>query len=228
MYNISSESPDDAWIQASNFVLNNGVNQGDLIEVLNGIITIKTSELKVNENFDINFRKIFGDDRIDYASSVTFVQPTIDVDGKFIYTPIKEKWNDTYFGRMVNFQGKFNQIENVISILKKGINVKRCELIIYDPIIDAKNMYKQPCLLAIDIKPRNKQITLTAFFRSQAISKSGYADYTALVNLGIFLAKSSNCILKEVVIHATSLHIRKQNKELSKTKQLLSILGETL
>lgn len=222
MKHIIANSASDAWIKASNEVLNNGEQRGDLIEILNGIIEI--NGFSFNDNFDRNFRNVFGNDRIDFASSVTFIQPSVSLLGDFAYLPIGKSWKDTYFGRMVNWQGQYNQLENCLKILKQGIAVKRCEIIIYDPILDSRNMYKQPCLLSIDLKPRDGKLTLTAFFRSQAVSKSGYADYTALINLGQFLAKNSNLELKTVLIHATSLHVRKQNKELTKTKELLDLI----
>ena len=211
-----------AWRLASEMVLKDGTDRGDLIEILNGIIEIYQF-LPETPEFNRDFRRIFGDDRIDYASSVTFVEPAKNAFGDFMYAPIKPKWSDTYFGRMVRWQDKFNQLEHVLSILKQGIAVKRCEIMIYDPTIDARNMYKQPCLLAIDLKPRDGRLHLTAFFRSQAVSKSGYADYTALCKLGHWLAQNSGLMLESVTIHATSLHVRRQNQELKKTKELLNV-----
>jgi thymidylate synthase len=221
---ITSDSASGAWEQASKYVLANGTLYPDMIEVLNGVVTIDSESFPFDSEFDVKFREIFGDDRIDYASQYTFVNPTLAEDGSYIYTPIKTRWNETYFGRMVKYRGEFNQLDNIIKTLKKGMNVKRCEIIIYDPLTDAKNMYSQPCLLAIDIKPRNRVLTMSAFFRSQAVSKSGYADYTALLRLGKFLGDASGNTLKTLVVYATSLHIRKQNKELHKTKTMLEFL----
>jgi thymidylate synthase len=221
---ITSDNASTAWENASRYVLENGTPYADMLEVLNGVVTISSETFPFDPKFDLKFREIFGDDRIDYASQYTFVNPTVAEDGSYVYTPIKARWNETYFGRMVKYRGEFNQLDNVIKTLKKGMNVKRCEIIIYDPLTDAKNMYSQPCLLAIDIKPRNRVLTMSAFFRSQAISKSGYADYTALIRLGKFLGEASDNVLKTIVVYATSLHIRKQNKELHKTKAMLEFL----
>lgn len=224
---IYANCPEHAWVNASKQVLAIGIDRGDLIEILNGIIVIAPAIATYKyPNFDSDFRRIFGDDRIDYAKAVTFVEPTISMLGDFQYSPIKPKWSDTYFGRMINWQDKFNQLENCIKILKQGIAVKRCEIIIYDPIIDSRNMYKQPCLLAIDFKPRDGFLYTTAFFRSQAISKSGYADYTALVELSKWVASQCNLEMGSVEIHATSLHVRRQNQELKKTKELLSLCSQ--
>lgn len=218
---IQCSSASDAWIKTSKYILSNGVKYGDITECLNLIIEIK--EFKKDDNFDKNFRNIFGDERIDYASRVTFVEPQEGVFADWIYSPIKPIWKDTYFGRMVLFQNKFNQIENVLKILSQHIHTKRCEIVIYDPMIDAKNMYKQPCLLAIDIKPRDDELFLNAIFRSQAVSKSGYADYTALIKLGQFLANTTKYTLNTVSLFIASAHIRKQKKEYINTMKLLKL-----
>ena len=126
---------------------------------------------------------------------------------------------------MVNWKGEFNQVENVIKILKTGKAVKRCELIIFDPIKDARNPYSQPCMVAIDLKPRDGKLYLTSMIRSNRISKSGYADYTALVEMGRFLSEQSGLELGKVTVLANSCHLGDMNQETKKTKQLLEILG---
>jgi len=175
-----------------------------------------------------------GEDRIDYAKTVTFLEPQPKVsDNPFFaaeegleYKFIKDKWSDSYWGRMIAWGGTFNQVENVIKILKTGKAVKRCELIIFDPSRDARNPYSQPCMLAIDIKPRNGKIYLTSIIRSNRVSKSGYADYTALVEMGKFLAKESDMELEKVSVLACSCHIGKMNDETKKTHKLLEVLNK--
>lgn len=216
---VQCSSASDAWIKMSQYILANGIKYGDLTECINMIVEI--TEFNDNKDFDTKFRNIFTDERIDYASHVTFVEPQVGIVTDWVYAPIKPVWKDTYFGRMVSFQNAFNQIENVIKILKQHIHTKRCEMIIYDPIIDARNMYKQPCLLAIDIKPRGDKLFLNAIFRSQAVSKSGYADYTGLIKLGQFLAKATDYKLDTVTVFAASAHIRKQKNEHKNTLELL-------
>jgi thymidylate synthase len=81
-------------------------------------------------------------------------------------------------------------------------------------------------MLGIDIKPRNGKIYLTSMLRSNRVSKSGYADYTALVRLGKFLAKESSMELGKVSVLAHSCHIGKMNDETKKTIKLLEILGK--
>ena len=224
---ITAANPADAWVKASEHVLVNGLKMSGLIEDLNLVVEISNpiygATKEVDEKkFDKNFRKVFGDDRIDYAKKVTFIEPEYSELGT-AYTHMKRSWKDTYWGRMINFNGTFNQIENVIKILKQGKQTKRCEIIIYEPTIDARNMYKQPCLLCIDIKPRGGFLTMTAFFRSQALSKSGYADFTALNELLYYLGNKTGIEPVKLTCIACSSHIRSENQELKKTKQLLEL-----
>ena len=229
---IEATSPGDAWVKASKHLLAYGVKVGNLTEELN--VMTEITEFKSDDWFDSHFREIMGDDRIDFAKTVTFLEPKPFVsDNPFFeaeegldYKFIKDHWHQSYWGRMVSWQGTFNQVENVIKILKTGKAVKRCELIIFDPSRDARNPYSQPCMLAIDVKPRNGKIYLTSIIRSNRVSKSGYADYTALVELGKFLAEQSNMELGKVSILANSCHLGDMNDEKKKTIKLLEILNK--
>jgi thymidylate synthase len=231
---ILANSPGEAWVETSLYILENGVNVGGLTEELNVITEIsyfRNGEWE--QEFDSKFRKIFGDDRIDYAKSVTFLKPEpkkpvndfFQEEEGLDYKFIKDHWYQSYWGRMVSWRGEFNQIEQVIKVLSTGQNVKRCELIIYDPIKDAKNPYSQPCMVAIDLKPRDGKLYLTSMLRSNRISKSGYADYTALTELGHFLCEQSGLELGKVTVIANSCHIGTMNKEKKNTIKLLNELG---
>jgi thymidylate synthase len=77
----------------------------------------------------------------------------------------------------------------------------------------------------MDFKPRNGELFMTAFFRSQAVSKSGYADYTALVEMGNFICEQTDLILSRVTNIAGSGHIRNQNDEKKNTIKLLEAVG---
>lgn len=228
---INATSPGDAWVKVSKHLLQNGETVGDLIEELN--VMTEITEFESDEWFDSHFREVMGDDRIDYAKTVTFVEPEktsanqnqfFSATSEFDWKYIKKHWHDSYWGRMVSWQGNFNQVENVLKVLRTGSAVKRCEMIIYDPSRDAKNPYSQPCMVMIDLKPRNGKLYLTSVLRSNRVSKSGYADYTALVEMGKFLAKESGLELGKVSVLACSCHIGSMNNEKKKTIQLLEIL----
>ena len=229
---IEATSPGDAWVKVSKHLLANGVRVGNLTEELN--VMTEITEFKSDDWFDGHFREVMGDDRIDYAKTVTFLKPEpkqasnqfFQAEEGLDYKFIKDHYHQSYWGRMVSWRGEFNQVENVIKILKTGKAVKRCELIIFDPIRDARNPYSQPCMIAIDLKPRDGKLYLTSIIRSNRVSKSGYADYTALVEMGQFLSEQSGLELGKVSILACSCHIGDMNDEKKKTIKLLEILNK--
>ena len=228
---IEATSPGDAWVKVSKYLLASGSRVGNLTEELNVVTEI--TQFESDDWFDDPFREVMGDDRIDFAKTVTFLKPEpkksdnpfFEAEEGLDYKFIKDHWYQSYWGRMVSWKGEFNQVENVIKILKTGKAVKRCELIIFDPIKDARNPYSQPCMVAIDLKPRDGKLYLTSMIRSNRISKSGYADYTALVEMGRFLSEQSGLELGKVTVLANSCHLGDMNQETKKTKQLLEILG---
>jgi|TARA_B100000073_G_scaffold262162_1_gene221861 thymidylate synthase len=228
---IEATSPGDAWVKVSKHLLENGVKVGNLTEELNVVTEI--TEFKSDNWFDGHFREIMGDDRIDFAKTVTFLQPEekksdnpfFEEEKGLDYKFIKDHYHQSYWGRMVSWRGEFNQIENVIKILSTGKAVKRCELIIFDPTKDARNPYSQPCMCMIDLKPRNGKLYLTSVLRSNRVSKSGYADYTALTEMGHFLAKQSGLELGKVTTLACSCHIGDMDNEKKKTIKLLEVLN---
>lgn len=229
---IKARSPADAWVKASQVLLKEGNNLGDINEILNLVIEIslKKHSWIPHDVFDKEFRKIFGDERIDYAKSVTFVKPDESplAPGEFMYkqNDTTVKWNKTYWGRLIDWNGEFNQIEQVIKRLKEGKNSKTIATQVFDPKSDGrKTMAGMPCLLSMDFKPRNGELFITAFFRSQAVSKSGYADYTALVEMGEWICEQSDLELGMVTNIAASGHIRNQNDEKKNTIKLLGELG---
>lgn len=232
MYIIHAISPPDAWSLATSAIIKQGNKIGDIQEILNVIIEIQPDgklnrgfNKNFDEKFDDLFRKHFDDDRIDHASSVTFIRPTKNgiIPNRRSYEYLG-KWFKTYWGRMVAWQNKFNQIENVISILEKGHNVKRCEIMVYEPLRDARSMYSQPCLLAIDLKPRDGELHLTAIFRSQRVSKSGYADYLSLYNLNKFLAQETGLNQGPTTVIANSCHIMSSGPERKNSIALINDL----
>ena len=224
---IKTTSPSDAWVQTTEFLLENG-NKDVMDESINLAVEIEDN-FEPDPKFDSAFRYIFGDERIDYASSVTFVQPKEHpfIPGMMYRQGGRDsemKWNKTYWGRMISWDGTFNQIEQTIKRLKEHKNSKTIAMSIYDPKSDGrKTMGGMPCLLSIDCKPRKDGLYLTAFFRSMRISKSGYADFVALCKLGKYLTEQSGIELKRVTTIGGSVHLGSMNSEKSNSKKLLEI-----
>ncbi len=228
MHVIEAKNPADGWIRVVNYLLENGEKRGGLIELLNVGIEINSPD--IDENFDKRFREVFGDDRIDYAASVTFVEPK---QGKNLFgeeliyqqNDPSAKWNRSYWGRLISWNGEFNQVEQTIKRLKKNQESKTIVMSVYNPKTDGKLTMGLPCMLTIDCKPRNGKLHVTANLRSNAVSKSGYADYWAIAQMTKFLAEQSGCLeFGTATVFAHSSHLRSENNELKNTKKLLGML----
>lgn len=231
MYHITAKNCAEAWLMATKDILDKGEDMGGLYEILNMGIEITSSE--VCPLFDEEFRKVFGDERIDYAKSVTFVRPEPNVlfPQMMDYRQNQEgKWTNSYWGRMISWNGGYNQIEQAIKRLQQNKQSKTIVIGVFDPQTDGKKqMGGMPCLLTIDLKPRGGKLNLTANFRSQAVSKSGYADYMALVELCDFLCKESGCLdFGLVTSFAHSCHVRTENNELKNSKRLMEQYGNRM
>ena len=216
MPEIITTTAAQGWIDVSRYILKNGESFGGLTEVRNLSVVIR--DFGRDEDFDKMFRRIFGDERIDWAKAVTFIEPT---NGNYKTLPPSEK-KDSYWGRLIEKFG-FNQVENSIKKLSEGKNIKTCQMLIFGPQ-DVKKFMGQPCLLSINCTPRNGKLYLNGVIRSNAVSKAGYADYSALVEMGLFLAKRSKLKLEEVTIFSHTAHIRKENGELKNTQKLLELV----
>ena len=225
MHIIKAASPTDAWLQSHKYLLDNG-NKKVMNESINMTVEIEDN-FDIDKTFDSTFREIFGDDRIDYASSVTFVPPKQHpfMEGlQYKQNDISVKWNKTYWGRMISWNNEFNQVEQTIKRLKEHKNSKTIAMSIYDPKSDGrKTMSGMPCLLSVDLKPRKEGLYLTAFFRSMRISKSGYADWVALCELGKFLCEQADLKLKRVTTIGGSVHLGDMNNEKKNVRKLFDV-----
>jgi len=212
---------EDAWIQSIKTLDTYGKKESGIKEELNLVIEI--TDFKKCKRFDKHFRKVFGDERIDYASAYTFIDPR-----EKGYTQIEKgaKWTATYWSRLHNWYGMFNQIEQIKKRLKEHKSAKTIAASVYDPISDGKKvMGGMPCLLSLDFKPRPEGLHITAFFRSMRLSKSGYGDFDAVVALGQYLCEEADLSLHKVTFIAGSGHISTSGDEYKKTKELLKCLN---
>lgn len=228
---ITAKSIPQLWCKTLQTIKSEGQKVSGIQEIPN-LVMVLTDDFKVDSPggkfFDRNFRKIFGDERIDYAASVTYVRPSKGLTGEWIYeqNAPNVKWTNSYWGRLTNFAGEVNQIEAAIKKLD-GKNTKMISLSVYDPKSDhRKVMGGVPCLSSLDLKPRNKKLDITAFFRSMRFSKAGYADVKALCDLGNYLCERSGMEMGSLTLIATSGHIFYSGDEFRNSNELLELCRE--
>lgn len=221
MHILSCTTVSDAWVKTFEYLDKNGVKSSGLKEELN--LAIEITDFKHDKTFDRYFRSIFGDERIDYASSYSFIDPRTEGG----YRQNQEgKWTKTYWGRLHNWNGTFNQIEQVLKRLKQKNSAKTIVAQVMDPISDGKKvMGGLPCLLSVDFKPRPEGLHITCYFRSMRYSKSGYGDFDAFTRMGLFLCEEAGLKLAKVTFIAGSGHISSSGIEYDNSKALIAKLA---
>ena len=240
-HQVIGNSPADLWLKTSQLLLEEG-NTKLNYEILNLVMVLDELDkgdinYKIEEeSFDNKFRFLFGDDRIDYAKTITFLEPKPihfddTIDGDYEYSSaIEGKWTKTYWSRMFNWEDNFNQIEQALKRIREGNNSKTISINVYHPTIDGKKTQAGiPCLLSLDIKPREDGLYFTAFYRSMRISKSGYADFMGLRELAEHISHRSGIVdyekrrVNRITIMGSSVHLGNQNDELKNTKMMLML-----
>jgi len=222
---VEARNIDALWYKTYKAIRAEGVKVSGIQEIPN-LIMVLTGKFAPSKFFDTAFRQCFGDERIDYASSVTFVQPEKGLTG-YSYPQNKPNvsWTETYWGRMTSFSGQINQIEAAIKKLSGGKNTKMISIAVYDPVKDSKKvMGGVPCLSSLDIKPRDGKLDITAFFRSMRFSKAGYADIKALCDLGLYLCERTGTEMGSLTLHATSGHIFYSGDEFRNSNALVDLI----
>jgi thymidylate synthase len=215
---------------ASKYILENGEKFGDIIECRNMYSELKNvAESETTRKMHEKFIEIFGDERLNWAKKVTFMEPTKEIDPltdeeyyKYECLPKSEK-RDSYFGRLIGECGNMerNQFAHLLKRLtKKKANAKTLQMVVFREE-DIYNSMSQPCCISINIAPRNDILHISANWRSQALSKAGYADCMAIYEMGLFFAKESGLELGTIGMFAHSSHLRGKNGEMKKIKRFI-------
>lgn len=103
----------------------------------------------------------------------------------------------TYFERLIDFDGKANQLEIIITSVLSDRSVRRSKLqaSIFDPRKDHINGPYQgfPCLQHITFFiTSNGGLVLNSFYAIQLLYRKAYGNWLGLINLGKFMANELN------------------------------------
>lgn len=111
-------------------------------------------------------------------------------------------WGYSYGQRFLSYDG-IDQIEQVITKLKKNPESKSATITLMNPLGDQHHM---PCIVAIDFKIREGKLMTTASFRSQDVGKKLYADVICIGEIAKKIADQTSCVAGDVILHIVSLH----------------------
>lgn len=191
---IEAINPGEAWKKSVSAVFENGKE-------------IKDGEKKIKELLNVNIT-IENPRTIDAITKKYGEKKMIQwMKNNFLKLEPVEDWGYSYGQRMQDFQG-FNQYENIIKKLQNNLTTKSATISFMYPPDDKKHV---PCIVAIDLKIRQKMLIGTAFFRSQDAGKKLYADIICIGEIMNRIAKKINVKTGLLNLHVVSLHIYQED-----------------
>ena len=117
------------------------------------------------------------------------------------------KTSNSAYGYILFKKYGFNQLEQIIELLKKDKNSRRAVLNISDPTLNRITTKDMQCTMSIQFLVRNNELQETVYMRSNDIYFGFPYDYVFFVSLGEYIAKELNLKLGLYTHHATSLHM---------------------
>lgn len=115
--------------------------------------------------------------------------------------------NNSAYGYILFKKYGFNQLEQIIELLKKDRNSRRAVLNISDPTIDRINTKDMQCTIAIQFVVRGNKINTTVYMRSNDVYFGLPYDYIFFMSLATYIAARLGLRVGTYTHVATSMHM---------------------
>ncbi len=207
---ISKDSFQEAWIAATQHLLENGDLYNLVVSISNPTLVDTSLDLRVtdfakNNNlktpkvvaYTIFPHKLYKTHRNAESLFEAYNRPT------GLYKRLKKKrppndWG-TYFGRLTNYEsasGQVNQLRNIINAINDRAHSYKAAytMIIQQPGNESIRPLGGPCLnyLAVQLEPTTKKLGLLAVYRNHDFFERAYGNYCGLCKLICFIAEETN------------------------------------
>lgn len=117
------------------------------------------------------------------------------------------KTNNSAYGYILEKKYGFDQIQQIIELLKKDPYSRRAILNISDPTLNRITTHDLQCTIAIQFLIRNKKLEMTVYMRSNDIYFGTPYDWIYFISIAEYIAKKLKLKLGTYTHHATSLHM---------------------
>lgn len=201
---ITNSSAFEIWKEGLSNIMKNGLdyndNDGRLCrEVMNLIIVLKDP---ANSLIEKPIKKMSGSNKWIYPSKGELS----NIMFKEIQAPIYEY---TYGGRLFNFSGKFDQLNNfVIPLLTNDPGSRRAILSFYDPVQDSNiNNRNTPGIMYVQFRIIKGELQLTALIRSNDLLFGWPANIYQLYSLQKMVAEKLSIKQGDLITISNSAHI---------------------
>lgn len=123
------------------------------------------------------------------------------------------KTNNSAYGYILFKKYGFNQLEQIINLLKQSPNTRRAVLNISDPTVDRINTHDMQCTIAIQFLIRNNKLHETVYMRSNDVYFGLPYDYIFFMTLMYYIADKLKLQIGTYTHYATSMHIYLKDEE---------------
>jgi thymidylate synthase len=206
LFTIETDSALDAW----RTVLEQIMESGEEIEDENEDITKELLNVMVTVKDPLNSKAPEGYFTIEKLKRCEnqFLDPDNQFEG-IDYGNRLRKHFGFKLGRDV-YSIKTDQIESVLTRLKRNRTSRRAVLTVFDPSIDH---YQDtiPSMMMMDFKIRKNRLYITAIWRGNDVYASWLNNFFALKGLSEYISKSLNIVIGPITIHLVSAYIYKRN-----------------
>lgn len=123
------------------------------------------------------------------------------------------KTSNSAYGYILMKKYGFNQIEQIITLLKNDPTSRRAVLNISDPSIDRIKTKDMQCTVALQFLVRHGKLEETVYMRSNDVYFGLPYDYFFFVSVGRYIASQLGLELGTYTHHATSMHMYAKDEE---------------
>jgi thymidylate synthase len=208
---INSKTLSEAYNDLlENLMLGDKVN--DTLELTNVVLNIEKPSLevihfpyrKISENYLISELKWYwsADNSVETIGKAAKLWYNITDDGQT---------SNSAYGYILHKKYNYDQLQNVLEVLKNDINSRRAILNISDPQLNKFTTKDLQCTIAIQFLVRNNKLNMTVYMRSNDIVYGLPYDSIYFMSIQDYLANKLNIKIGSYVHHATSMHLYKKD-----------------
>lgn len=119
--------------------------------------------------------------------------------------------SNSAYGYILFKKYEYNQLEQIIEILKSDKHSRRAILNISDPELNKHSTKDLQCTIGIQFLIRENKLEETVYMRSNDVVYGLPYDYIFFVMLGKYIAEALNVEFAQYTHHATSMHLYENN-----------------
>lgn len=121
--------------------------------------------------------------------------------------------NNSAYGYILEKKYGFDQIQQIIKLLKKDPNSRRAVLNISDPSINRIKTKDMQCTIALQFLIRDEKLQTTVYMRSNDVYFGFPYDYIYFVSIASYIADKLGIKLGQYIHNATSIHMYLKDEE---------------